>query len=64
MLYIVIILNVRTEYQVLEQMTFTTFVRFLKLVIHKVYHSTTMRFHPQYAYPILNMNYKRVYTYG
>jgi hypothetical protein len=38
--YIVIILNVRTQYQVLEQMTFTftvtTFVHFSKLAIHKV----------------------------
>ena len=32
--------------------TVTTFVHFSKLAIHKVYHSTPMRFHPQYAYPI------------
>jgi len=55
MAHIVIIFNVRIQYQILEQRTFTftvtTFVHYKIGHTRMVYHSTTIGFHPQYMRP-------------
>ena len=58
MSHIVIIFNVRIQYQILEQRTFTftvtTFVHYKIGHTRMVYHSSTIGFHPQY----MRLNFK------